>query len=127
MARRSRPRRFMGRGYAPQKRKAFSQRADRAPRAPRRSDAEGCIKIVIGRSKVRIWNNCGEPITIEDTLQLAAANIYRQTLSGGGNALVVFADPADFAGGGAYERAPRSSANEDDDYGDIPDDVEKWI
>jgi len=127
MARYMRQRGYRGRRPAPQKRNVFSNRGGRAPRAPREIDAEGCIKIVVGRNRVRVWNNCGEPITIEDTLQVGVVNIYTQQLSGGGKALVIFGDPTEGGGERGYGRTVRNSANEESDYGDIPDDVEKWI
>jgi len=127
MARYTRQRRFRGRRPAPKKRQAFSQRGEWAPRAPQTREADGCVKIVIGRSRVRIWNNCGEPIVIDSTLQIDVVNTYTQTLSGGGKALVIFGDPTEGGGERGHERGGRGGDYGNDDYGDIPDDVEKWI
>jgi len=104
-----------------------AQREEWAPRGPRGANGtEGCIKIVVGRARVRIWNNCGEPITVEDTLQLNVVNIYVQRLSGGGKAVVVFGDPAEevHTRNGRNVRGREEAEN---DYGDIPEDVEEWI
>jgi len=101
--------------------------AERAPRGPQGDYAEGCVKIVIGKNRARIWNNCGGEITINDTLQLYVTNIYVQRLSGGGKALVVFADVAEDAEYEGGARGAHGGGTEGGDVGDIPDDIEKWI
>jgi len=110
----------------PQKR-ARIYRNESPPRGGRDNGADGCIKIVIGRSRVRIWNNCDSEIVINDTLQIDVINAYKQTLSGGGKALVIFGEPVEEVRPRARARAQDNSANEESDYGDIPEDVEEWI
>jgi len=103
------------------------QREESPPRGGRGvNDVDGCIKIVVGRNKVRVWNNCGEDIVIGDTLQVDVVNMYIQRLSGGGKAIVVFGDPVE----GVYTRNGRNVRGREEaenDYGDIPEDVEEWI
>lgn len=86
-------------------------------RAPtRRSSAHGagCIKIVKGRNKIRIWNNCGRDIIIGPggSLALDIVNTVRYDLDYG-TAVAVFAEPVE---GRKYSTADEEPSLDDYDW-----------
>lgn len=71
------------RAHAPRKRRVFSD-----------DNAEGCIKITIGRNRVVVWNNCGRDITISAGEGLRLDVVRRVTYQlDYANATAIFAEP----------------------------------
>ncbi len=81
-----------GKQYRKSYRRGGAQYRAAAP-TRRSAPGAGCIKIVKGRNKIRIWNNCGHDIVLpaNGSLALEIVNIVRYELDYG-SAVAIFAE-----------------------------------
>lgn len=93
-----------------------------APPPRRTGPGAGCIKIIKGPNRIRIWNNCREPLVIEpgNSLVIEIVNTVRYQLDYT-TAVAIYGEPAQEA------PRPRERRAQEDDYAGAGSDSYYWV